>query len=140
MITVSTAWRFLPEGDRYELRCLVPVRTVSETNAREHWAKRHKRRAGIRTAVGLVVAGALAGSKVSAPCEVQLTRHAPSAGLDDDNLVSSLKSARDAVADALGVNDRDPRITWRYAQTRSKAGKWAVEVAIIRGGGVANVA
>lgn len=135
LVRVSSAWRCMPDRDAYELRATIPVRTVSETNAREHWARRHKRRATIRSSVGLVMAGALAGGGVSGTCEVQLVRHAPSSGLDDDNLVSSLKAARDGVADALGIDDRDPRVAWSYAQKR---GEYAVEVIIIRPGGLAN--
>jgi hypothetical protein len=41
--------------------------------------------------------------------------------LDDDNLRASLKAIRDGVADALGIDDGDPRITWEYAQERRKA-------------------
>ncbi len=136
MIAVSTAWDLSRDGasDAYELRVVVPVRTVSETNAREHWARRHRRRSTIRQTVGLVVTGALAGSKVTGPCRVVLTRVAPSAGLDSDNLVSSLKAARDGVADALGIDDRDERVTWLYDQRRGKARQWAVEVRIVRGG------
>lgn len=59
------------------------------------------------------------------PCVVLLTRVAPSSGLDDDNLSGSLKAIRDAMAEWLGLDDRDPRVGWRYAQRR---GPWAVEV------------
>ncbi len=59
---------------------------------------------------------------------VTLTRVAPRA-LDDDGAVTSLKACRDGVADALGLpNDRDPRVTWRYAQRRGKVREYAVEV------------
>ncbi len=119
-------------AEGHELVVSIPVRTVSETNAREHWSQRHKRRRSIRSAVGLVVVGALRGAGVTAPCGVLLTRCAPSGGLDDDNLVSSLKAARDGVADALGIDDRDPRVSWSYAQRRGKRGEWAVEVCIKR--------
>lgn len=60
------------------------------------------------------------------PCTVLLERIAPSIGLDDDNLAGSLKAVRDAIAEWLGLDDRDPRVAWKYAQRR---GAWAVEVA-----------
>lgn len=64
------------------------------------------------------------------PRTVTLTRIAPSAGLDSDALPASLKSVRDAIALALGVDDgpRGP-ITWLYAQARGRAGEYAVHVA-----------
>ncbi len=65
------------------------------------------------------------------PCEVHLTRLAPSGGLDFDNLVSSGKAVRDGVADALGVKDNDRRVTWHYDQRPSgKRGVWGVVIEI----------
>ena len=51
------------------------------------------------------------------PCVVTLTRIAPRA-LDCDNNQISMKAVRDGVADRLGVDDRDPRVTWRYGQEK----------------------
>jgi hypothetical protein len=39
--------------------------------------------------------------------------------LDDDNLVGSLKPLRDAIAQWLGVDDGDPRLTWESHQIRT---------------------
>lgn len=64
------------------------------------------------------------------PCTVTLTRIAPSNGLDSDNLLSSMKGCRDQVAAWLGVDDRDPRVTWAYDQRRGKSKQYAVEVAV----------
>lgn len=108
----------------------IPIRTVSETNAREHWSARHARRKQQRQTVALVMVGAIRASGVKAPCGVWLTRCAPSMGLDGDNLVSSLKAVRDGVADALGIDDGDPRVTWVYEQRRGKPNEWAVEIRI----------
>ena len=69
---------------------------------------------------------------VSFPVVVRLTRVAPSNGLDDDNLRPALKSVRDGIADALGVDDRDPRVSWEYGQLRGRAREYAVEVEIRR--------
>jgi len=61
------------------------------------------------------------------PCTVILTRVAPSAGVDDDNLVGALKGVRDQVAAWLGVDDRHRnQVRYRYAQRR---GEWGVEIA-----------
>lgn len=73
-------------------------------------------------------------SGIAFPVVVTLTRLAPSSGLDTDGLAASQKSVRDGVADGLGlVNDRDPRVEWRYAQRRTPRSMWGVEVSIVGG-------
>ncbi len=121
----------------------IPLRLVSEANARDHWAKKAKRVKQQRGAVGLVVVGLLwrelgfPDGAWGAVCDqgrldVHLTRLAPSGGLDGDNLVSSCKAVRDGVADALGVKDDDSRVTWHYDQRPSgKRGLWGVEIRIV---------
>lgn len=106
---------------------LLPIRTVSESNARGHWAKRAGRAKAQRFTVTLALRARLA--KLTAPLTVMLTRVAPRA-LDDDNLRGALKAVRDGVADALGIDDRDPRVTYAYAQRRGTAGQYAVEIAL----------
>lgn len=136
MIRVGSRWLLATNDglDQHELTVTVPIKTVSETNTRDkHWAARHRRRAQQRQVAGLVTSGALAGSTVTGPLMVVLTRLAPSGGLDDDNLVSSLKAIRDGVADALGIDDADARVSWAYDQRRAKRGQWAVEIRIVRG-------
>ncbi len=105
----------------------LPIKTISETNAREHWTKRHRRRALQRSTTTLVTRQVL--SKVSLPVVVRLERVSPGI-LDDDNLRGALKACRDGIADALGVNDGDPRITWEYAQRRGKRGEYAVNLTV----------
>ena len=63
------------------------------------------------------------------PVEVTLVRRAPSNGLDDDNLTQSMKACRDQVAVWLGVDDRDPRVQWKYDQLRDKLWSVTIEVA-----------
>lgn len=97
----------------------LPIATVSESNRRDHWRVKAKRvRLQRRTAAMLVPGCQL-------PCVVTLTRISPRL-LDDDNLRPALKAVRDGVADRLGVDDRDPRVEWRYAQR--KGAQKAVEV------------
>jgi len=57
---------------------------------------------------------------------VLLTRIAPRE-LDDDNAATALKSVRDGVAEALGVDDRDERVVWLVDQ---RQGKPAVELTV----------
>jgi hypothetical protein len=52
------------------------------------------------------------------PCTITITRLGPRK-LDDDNLASSAKHVRDGIADKLGVDDGDDRLTWRYSQEKS---------------------
>ena len=126
----------------------LPIRTISEANARSHWAAKARRVASQRGPVALRLRGPLApfrdamavsghagakrpargnlapviGMSETRQVAVTLTRVAPSNGLDDDNLRGALKAVRDGVADALGVDDRDPRVEWKYAQKRGKYG------------------
>jgi len=118
----------------------VPIRTVSESNSREHWAKRAKRAKAQRGAVVLtlrsVTLGEVRNRWIYEACMlrglvVTLTRIAPRA-LDDDNLRGALKAVRDGVADWLGLaSDRDPRITWQYSQERGVPHEYAVRVDIV---------
>jgi len=51
------------------------------------------------------------------PLTVTVTRVAPGRGLDPhDNLPGACKHVVDAIAAWIGIDDRDPRITWRYDQ------------------------
>lgn len=117
-----------------------PMHTVSEANRRGHWSKHTGRTKGQRDATGLVVqaeakqrtkrdAAWLLLSADDGPLFVTLTRLAPRR-LDSDNNVGSLKAVRDGVADALGIDDRDPRVTWLYGQEKAKG--YAVRITITR--------
>lgn len=104
------------------------MRTIPEGNARERWQGRHRRRKGQRNTAALLVRHALRAEPVEGPWLVTMTRVAPSRGLDaHDGLPMSLKAVVDGVADALGIDDADPRVTWAYAQKR---GAYAVIVSI----------
>lgn len=105
------------------------MRTGRGQNDREHWATKARRVRSERVSVAWAVrVGFGSAAAVGLPCVVTLTRVAPSSGLDGDNLQGSLKACRDGVADWLGVDDADARVTWRYNQRRGKTGEWAVEV------------
>lgn len=95
------------------------LRTMSEGNAREHPMSRHRRRKAQRSAVAMAWPYQWRQRKWRFPLQVTLERHAPSSGLDvGDNLPASLKAVRDEVAKQLGVDDRDSRVCWVYAQAR----------------------
>ena len=86
----------------------IPLRLISSANAREHWAKKARRVKRERMA-------ALVIQKHPLPCVVTITRHGKRL-MDGDNLQSASKALRDGIADRLGVDDGDPRVTWKYAQ------------------------
>ena len=114
---------------------LVPMRTVSETNMREHHMARHRRRKAQREAAYWTMAAAL-GVSWEVPGRVVLTRLA-ARRLDDDNLRGALKAVRDGVADALHVDDGSDVVLWDYLQRKpSKTEpKMGVEIRIESKGG-----
>jgi hypothetical protein len=95
-------------------------------NLREHWAKRAKRvktqRHATRLMLGTSTYATSFGRKPTGgqPLAVRLTRVSPRP-LDDDNLQMAFKAIRDEVAAYFGVDDRDPRIRFVYAQAKGKA-------------------
>ncbi len=95
-------------------------RTVSETNKREHWAIKYKRHKQQREAIHAAYLSY--NSLITLPAVVTMIRRSPRE-LDDDNLCAAFKAVRDQIAQELtgkgkGMGDRDPRITWRYAQEK----------------------
>lgn len=107
----------------------LPIRAVSCSNLREHWAKRAKRTAQHRGLASLVLTAKDRAGWGYLPCTVRLVRIAPRQ-LDDDNLRPALKATRDGVADWLGIDDRDPRVRWEYGQERGAPKHYAVRVEV----------
>lgn len=108
----------------------IPIRTVSEANARDHWTKK-KSRTSEQRGLARVFCRDAKRLKVALPLTITLTRVSPTGKtLDDDNLASALKATRDGVADALGIDDGDKRLTWVCQQRRGDC--WGVDVAITR--------
>lgn len=105
----------------------LPIKTISVLNAREHHQQRARRTALHRkTAFILMKAW---GTPPGLPVTITMTRI--SAGtLDDDNLASAFKAARDGVADWLGVDDGDTGITWVRKQQRGKKYEYGVIVEV----------
>lgn len=103
----------------------IAMRTKNELNMHEHWRNRANRARDQKCLVKFE----LGKTGVCAlPVLVKLTRIAPSRGLDPhDGLPASLKFVADAVAEMYGIDDRDPRLSFAYAQER---GEYAVRVVI----------
>lgn len=90
----------------------IELRIESMANLREHYMARARRAKAHRECVGWSLKTT---KKPELPVVVTLTRIAPRR-LDDDNAIGGLKSARDGVADWLGIDDADGRVTWLYRQ------------------------
>lgn len=101
----------------------IQLRTGRGLNDREHFRAHAKRVKKERDAAAWMLKSAM---KPGLPCSVTLTRVAPSNGLDDDNLAGALKGVRDAVAQWIGVDDRD-RQTVRYIYGQRR-GEWGVTI------------
>lgn len=125
------------------LSVVIPVRTQSESNLREHWSKSAKRARIQRQAARWIVRDAMLRSMLfrTVPpffqgqenLTIRITRLAPRF-FDGDNSVGSAKHLRDGIADALCVDDGDPRVTWHYSQEKTKAKECGVRVEIEREG------
>lgn len=119
----------------------LPIRTVSEANAHEFWRVRQKRAKQQRGITALMCRGLLRNLRADEfdalpALDVRMIRIA-SRELDSDNLPSSMKHCRDGVADAFGIDDRDPRVTWHYAQERGAPKEYAVRIEVRQRGEVA---
>lgn len=100
----------------YEITVEVPIEARSLNKRDNHFMSRARRIKAVRQAVHWALK---TKKKPQLPCVVTLCRVANSTGLDEhDNLPGSLKPAVDGVADWLGIDDRDPRVTWCYEQAR----------------------
>jgi hypothetical protein len=99
----------------------IPIKTVSEANRHEHWRVRHAR-SQLQKAM---VSELIDYDEKLGDVEIILTR-CGRRSLDSDNLPTSLKYIRDAIADKLipglapGRADNDPRLTWIYKQRKAK--------------------
>ena len=98
---------------------VIPIKTISVTNAREFWRVRAKRAKIERDDAHRHTCGVLQFLKTPGKFCITLTRLAPRK-LDSDNLAGACKSIRDGIADALGMDDGDERLTWEYAQEKAK--------------------
>jgi hypothetical protein len=92
----------------------VPQLLPKSLNSREHWRPKAARVKRERAAVRLVLTSRDAPAL---PLTVTLVRCSPWL-LDDDNAVGAMKAVRDEVAAWLGIDDRDPQVTWRVEQEK----------------------
>ena len=99
---------------------VIPIRTVSESNMREHWSAKHRRH---KKQKGIVLMYLRHNGEIQLPCTVKMIRRSKRM-LDDDNLIGSMKAVRDAIADfiipglAPGRADDNKTIRWQYDQVK----------------------
>jgi hypothetical protein len=123
-----------PAPGRLIVSIELPMRLVSELNMHEHYRLRMKRRRNQAAAVNLALMAATWHAPVacppSRPLDVQFTRVAPRS-LDSDNLVSSFKAARDAIAKYLCIDDKSDLIDWlKPKQERGAPKQYALKIEI----------
>lgn len=101
---------------------LIPIKTVTGLNAREHWTARHRRVSKEKEATARIV------KPFPVPCIVRMIRLSERL-CDDDNLQGACKAIRDQIAKLCGVDDGPSGpIKWVYAQEKCKRGHYGVRV------------
>lgn len=108
---------------------MVPIRTVSEMNSRDHWAVRLKRKHNQQLELIAAWQNNVGGNRVELPCTVKLTRVGPKR-LDGDNWQAGAKFIRDAVAQKLGIDDGSDLVKWEYSQMVNGHREYGVIVTI----------
>lgn len=109
----------------FMLKIVLPLKTVSEANRRDHWSKTRKRSKIQRSLVAAKVRTLLSCNSLKQqrkPYNITIVRHAPRRIRDSDNLARAMKAVRDGVADALKIDDQDlcGRVYawWSYEQEK----------------------
>lgn len=111
----------------------IPIRTISEANARGHWAKFKKLHDSQKDSAFILAHTALRSLPETHPLRnpeaainIGMTRVAKGNFMDSDNLPASMKYIRDGVASALapgmapGRADGLSRFAWTYDQKRTR--------------------
>ena len=107
------------------IEAFIPGKLESKLNLHGHWSKAHRtakrQRENAHWAMIQKRNGVVESDLDDIALTVTITRLSPhyeqeNKRLDNDNLAGACKAIRDGIADWLNVNDRDPRITWVYAQ------------------------
>lgn len=91
------------------------LKLESESNTRDGWRAKAHRTKVARHASKMHARSALGGRRVVPPVTITICRVGPRR-LDQGNEARSCKAVQDGIADALGIDDGDPRLTWRYEQ------------------------
>lgn len=112
----------------------LPIKTVSEANQREHWAKKHKRKVA-QQAIAVPIFRSAIKHPITLPLTVTFVRVSCNK-MDSDNLAGSCKHVRDALARILGIDDGDELLTFVYQQRKAAHRHEAcIEVSLLSGQG-----
>ena len=103
----------VPRGTR---EVMIPIRTVTESNANEMWYTKHSRATRQRQIAQLFL---IRMDLPQMPVTVRMVRIGKRL-MDDDNLASSAKHIRDQIAATFGVDDGSPLYEWVYGQEIGK--------------------
>ncbi len=109
----------------------IPLKTISEANVYEHWTAKKKR----RDAQKIMVKTHLnqCNHKITIPCHIKITRIGKKL-MDSDNLPTSQKWVRDAIADYIlpglrpGIADNKEGFSWEYDQQIGKEYSIIIEI------------
>jgi len=113
---------------------MLALRTVNESNRRDHWGTSARRHARQREIVKMTLWARCRPNREAMMSDHQkrlsicLTRYSRGK-LDTDGVVSALKHVRDETAACLGFDDREERVTWHYRQERVPKG-FAIQIRI----------
>jgi hypothetical protein len=110
----------------------LPIKTVNPTNNRQHWRVVYKRGMIEKRAAWTATLSAIGPpyTRPQLPAVVTFTRIGAGSMDEDDNLRASMKHLKDGIALAFGIDDKDKRITWQYAQEKVPRGTHGVRVRI----------
>jgi hypothetical protein len=108
----------------------LPLKLVSEANARGHWRGKDDRVGAQRLAVAHELRRLYGNAPPALPLGVHVVRIAPRALDRADNLPTSCKAALDGVCDWLAINDRSPQLFVSYGQERAGVREYAVRIEI----------
>lgn len=110
---------------------LIPVKTVSDSNLREHWVIRNRRKKLQQIETLCAMATALHRRTIELPCAITLTRVAPRKLDAHDNLPRSFKGIVDQLCKVLGCDDGDTsKVRFEYDQKPAGPKVYAVKVSI----------
>lgn len=86
---------------------------VNRNNSREHWTAQHPHNAAEKQAAWAHTLKALDRRTFRAPMRITIVRFGDRA-MDSDGVAAAAKYVRDGIARAIGIDDGDPRLDWRY--------------------------
>lgn len=107
----------------------LPIKTISESNARGNWRPRYQRNSAQRAIAKVKTLEAIRAGLPPKPWLITMTRNGKKR-LDQGNLAASMKAVQDGMADALKINDGDEAHFWRYEQTVGNE-EYSVSVEIV---------